>query len=134
MLLSWKYAWTVSLAMRRVFFQLIPVKVPIRWYKMIRCSVSKKTPSMIVCMEKPDQAFDPRACLSRTGYVIFYANCPIIWQSKLQTTIALSTTEAEYVALSMAMRDVIYFMNHIDEMKDFGITLPGVNTHCERSP
>ena len=60
--------------------------------------------------------------------VIFYANCPIIWQSKLQTTIALSTTEAEYVALSTAMRDVIYFMNLIDEMKDFGITLPGVPT------
>jgi hypothetical protein len=75
---------------------------------------------------EPDQALDPRACLSQTGYIIFYANCPIIWQSKLQTTIALSTTEAEYVALSTAMRDVIYFMNLIDEMKNFGITLPGV--------
>ena len=56
----------------------------------------------------------------------FYANCPIIWQSKLQTTIALSTTEAKYVALSSAMRDVIYFMNLIDKMKNFGIHLPGV--------
>ena len=53
---------------------------------------------------------------------------PSIWQSKLQTTIALSTTEAEYVALSTAMQDVIYFMNLIDEMKNFGITLPGVPT------
>ena len=77
---------------------------------------------------EPDQALNPRACLSRTGYVIFYANCPIIWQSKLQTTIALSTTEAEYVALSTAMRDVIYFMNLIDEIRDFGINLPGVPT------
>ena len=74
-----------------------------------------------------DRALDPRACLSRTGYVIFYArNCPIIWSSKLQTTIALSTTEAEYVALSMSMQDVIYFMNLIDEMKKFGINLPQV--------
>ena len=77
---------------------------------------------------EPDQALDPRACLSGTSYVIFYANCPIIWQSKLQTTIALSTTEAEYVALLTAMRDVIYFMNLIDEMKNLGITLPGVQT------
>ena len=46
----------------------------------------------------------------------------------MQTTIALSTTEAEYVALSTAMRDVIYFMNLIDEMKNFGISLPGVPT------
>ena len=40
----------------------------------------------------------------------------------------MSTTEAEYVALSTAMRDVIYFMNLIDERKSFGITLPGVPT------
>ena len=32
---------------------------------------------------------------SQTGYVILYAGCPIIWCSKLQTQIALSTTEAE---------------------------------------
>ncbi len=36
----------------------------------------------------PEQALDPRACLSRTGYIIFYANCPIIWHSKLQSTIS----------------------------------------------
>ena len=31
--------------------------------------------------------------LSRTGFVICYANCPIVWCSKLQTEIALSTAE-----------------------------------------
>ena len=77
-----------------------------------------------------DQALDPRACLSRTGYVIFYANCPITWHSKLQSTIALSTTEAEYVALSTAMRDVIYFMNLIDEMKASKIQLPETPKPC----
>jgi hypothetical protein len=34
-------------------------------------------------------------------------NCPIIWASKLQTSVALSTCEAEYVALSTALREVI---------------------------
>ena len=72
----------------------------------------------------PDQALDPRACLSRTGFVIFCANCPIVWHSKLQTTISLSMTEAEYVALSTAMRDAIYFINLIQEIQDFGIKLP----------
>ena len=75
----------------------------------------------------PDQqATDPPACMSRTGYVIFYVNCPIIWASKLQMTIALLTTEAEYVALLTSVQDVIYFMNLIDEMKTFGIHLPQV--------
>jgi hypothetical protein len=44
---------------------------------------------------------------SRTGYVILFANCPVLWVSKLQTEVALSTTEAEYIALSQAMRNII---------------------------
>ena len=45
--------------------------------------------------------------MSRTGFVIMYANYPIFWASKLQTEIAFSTTEAEYIALSQALREVI---------------------------
>ena len=45
--------------------------------------------------------------LSRTGYVIMYANCTIHWVSRLQTEIALSTAKAEYLALSQALRNVI---------------------------
>jgi hypothetical protein len=44
---------------------------------------------------------------SHTGYVITFANCPILWSSKLQTEIALSTTEAEYIALSKSTWDLI---------------------------
>jgi hypothetical protein len=45
----------------------------------------------------------PLSSHSRTGYVIKYAGCPIIWASKMQPLIALSTTEAEYIALSSAL-------------------------------
>ncbi len=38
---------------------------------------------------------------------IRYAGCPIYWQSKLQTEIALSTAEAEYIALSQALRETL---------------------------
>ena len=41
--------------------------------------------------------------LSRTGFAICYAGCPIVWSSKLQTKIALSTAEAEYIAMSQAL-------------------------------
>jgi hypothetical protein len=50
---------------------------------------------------------DPVCVKSRTGYCLTLANCPIIWVSKLQTKIALSTTEAEYIALSQSLRDLI---------------------------
>ena len=50
---------------------------------------------------------DPISVRSRTGYVFFLANCPLLWASKLQTEIALSTMEAEYIALSQSLRDLI---------------------------
>jgi hypothetical protein len=71
--------------------------------------------------------------LSRTGFVICYANCLVIWCSKLQTEIALSTAEAEYIAMSHALRETIPVQNLIKEihcifylpnpMTDFNITL-----------
>ena len=48
---------------------------------------------------------DPVSSKSRTGFVIFVGNCPVIWQSKLQGETALSTTEAEILALSMSIRE-----------------------------
>lgn len=64
-----------------------------------------------------DHSF-PEAVLSRTGFVIMFAGCPITWSSKLQTEIALSTTESEYIALSTAMREVIPFLNLMKEISD----------------
>jgi len=38
---------------------------------------------------------------------ITYASWAILWESKLQKFISLSTTESEYVALSQYLRDTI---------------------------
>ena len=65
--------------------------------------------------------------MSRTGYVIMYAGCPILWSSKLQTEIALSTTEAEYIALSQAVREVlplISLMKELNEVLKINISKP----------
>ena len=51
----------------------------------------------------------PISVKSRSGWVITVGGCPVIWASKLQTNIALSTMQAEYVALSSAMRDLLPF-------------------------
>ena len=62
---------------------------------------------------------NPEPVLSRAGYVIPYAGCHIHSCRKMGTEIALSTTEAEYIALSMAMRDVLPFLNLMSEIKAF---------------
>ena len=60
---------------------------------------------------------------SRTGFVITYTGCPIVWASKLQTDIALSTTESEYSAsLSEATREILALMGLMEEIK--GRTVP----------
>ncbi len=43
---------------------------------------------------------DPVCVISRTGYLIMVANCPIMWQSKLQSETTLSTMEAEVIAIA----------------------------------
>ena len=50
---------------------------------------------------------DPISVKSRTGYVIMYRGAPLLWVSKMQTQIALSTMETEYISLSQSMRDLI---------------------------
>ena len=50
---------------------------------------------------------DPVSVKSRTGCTLTLFGCPIIWASKLQTEITLSSTAAEYVAFSMAMRELL---------------------------
>jgi hypothetical protein len=50
---------------------------------------------------------DPVSVRSRTGFVLTLFGCPVLWSSKLQTDITLSSTAAEYVAFSMAMRELL---------------------------
>jgi hypothetical protein len=50
---------------------------------------------------------DPVCVKSRTVYVLTLGGRPLIGVSKLQTEIAMSTVEAEDIALSQSMRDLI---------------------------
>ena len=55
---------------------------------------------------------------SRTGFVIMFGNIPVLWKSKVQTKIALSTMESEYIALSTAMRSLIHLRALLFEIKN----------------
>ena len=60
--------------------------------------------------ENPD---DPTSVRSRTGFIITIGQSPITWSSKLQTEIALSTMEAEYIAASTSMRSLLPLRNQL---------------------
>ena len=74
---------------------------------------------------------DEENVLSRTGCVMKYANFPVLWMSKLQSEIALSTTESEYIALSAALRDVTPLMGLVKDIsKSFNIETTKPIIHC----
>lgn len=61
---------------------------------------------------------DPISVRSRTGFVITVANCPVLWQSKLQTETATSTMEAEIVALASCCRELFPIIDMVNEIGD----------------
>jgi hypothetical protein len=73
--------------------------------------------------------------LSRTGYVILFCDCPVVWCSKLQSEIALSTTESEYIALSTALRDLLPLRRILHDIstKSF-LSLQPTNPSCRTCP
>jgi hypothetical protein len=76
---------------------------------------------------------DPSTAKSRSGWIIFYAGCPVSWASKLQSQIVLSTTKAEYIAMSQALRDVIPVIYLLQEMRerDFEVICVKPYVYCK---
>jgi hypothetical protein len=70
--------------------------------------------------------------MSCTGFVMTYANCPIYWASHLQAEIALSTAEAEYIAMSSALHKVIPLMMLMKELHTiFPVHINKPNLFCK---
>ena len=63
-----------------------------------------------------DWAGDRKDRKSTSGYIFMLSGSPISWRSKKQTCVALSTAEAEYVALSAAAQEAIWLQNLLSEL------------------
>ena len=57
-----------------------------------------------------DYAGDKETRKSVTGYVIYLRGVPICWKSKAQRSVTLSSTEAEFVALSEAAKEIKFIV------------------------
>lgn len=76
---------------------------------------------------------DPTLVKSWTGFMICVCNCPIFWKSTLLGEIALSTMEAEYVALLTAMKELLLTLNLVKEVS-VSVRLGAevaTNLHCD---
>jgi hypothetical protein len=53
---------------------------------------------------------------SISGYIIYICGCPIAWRSKGQKNVTLSSTEAEYVAISEVAQEILFILGILDSM------------------
>jgi hypothetical protein len=70
---------------------------------------SSPAPNILHVFVDADHAGNPEDRISVTGYIFMLNGGPIHWCSKRQPIVALSSTEAEYYAASLAGCDTEYF-------------------------
>ncbi|MBW0581416.1 hypothetical protein O181_121131, partial [Austropuccinia psidii MF-1] len=84
-------------------------------------SYLRKTPEMGILISK-DNPNNKLTCYINTnwggegnrsmhGYLIIHGKNPIVWQSKRQVTIASSTAQVRYIALSFAAKESLWISN-----------------------
>ena len=74
----------------------------------------------IIGYSDADWGGDTLDCKSTTGYLFQIGGTAITWQSKKQSCVALSTAEAEYVALSRVAQGAVW-------LKQLNQDLTGIN-------
>jgi hypothetical protein len=63
-----------------------------------------------------DTAGDIDSRKSTLGYLITYSDVAVSWQSKLQKCVALSTTNAEYIAIIEATKELLWMKKFLKEL------------------
>ncbi|KAL0451880.1 UNVERIFIED_CONTAM: Retrovirus-related Pol polyprotein from transposon TNT 1-94 [Sesamum latifolium] len=89
---------------------------------------SQQNDPLVVGYVDSDYAGDLDDRRSTTGYVFTLGGGPICWKSTVQSIVALSTTEAEYMAVAEAAKEALW-LNGL--AKDLGVEHGGVQLHCD---
>jgi hypothetical protein len=74
-------------------------------------------PWELVCFSDSDYAGDPDSRRSVSGFVLYVRGVPISWRSKAQRSVALSSSEAEWVAASEAVKEVMFVLQLLQSMQ-----------------
>jgi len=77
-----------------------------------------------------DFAGDKETCIHITGYVVYFMNIPVCWLSSGQKSVTLSTTEAEYVACSEVLKEVIFILQLLRHLQ-VKVQLP-IQVHVDK--
>lgn len=97
-------------AVKRIFRYL-------KYTKDMKLRYSKVEHNKIEAFSDADWGSDLDKRRSCTGSVVKLSNAAISWISKRQPIVALSTTEAEYIALSSTVREILWIKQLNEELR-----------------
>ena len=83
----------------------------------IKCTRDSSEPWKIICYSDSDYAGDLVSRQSISGFILYVLSVPVSWQSKSQKSVSLSSSEAEYIALSEAVKEVMFMVQLSGSMK-----------------
>ena len=63
-----------------------------------------------------DYADDQDRWRSTSGYVFTFTGCALRWKANLQSEVALSTTESEYIAIVEGVKEALWLKNLSEEL------------------
>jgi hypothetical protein len=90
--------------------------------------VRQKSNLSIVGYVDADYAGDLDDRKSTTGYVFTLTEGPIYWKSMIQSMVAMSMTEADYMVAVEAAKEALWLTRLV---KELGIQQGGVSLHCD---
>ena len=65
---------------------------------------------VLKALSESDFASDKETRISILGYIMYFCGIPIAWRSKGMKSVMLSTTEAEYMALSEVVKELNFIV------------------------
>ena len=110
-------------------------------YKLIRFVLSTKDYGLkfkliksirkwvLKALSDSDFASDKETRISIFGYVIYFCGIPMAWRSKDMKSVVLSTTEAEYMALSEVVKELKFIVQLLQTM-NITVELP-ITVHVD---
>ena len=90
--------------------------------------VRQKSDLSVVGYVDADYAGDLDDRRSTTGYVITLTGGPMCWRSMIQSTVAMSMTEVEYMAATEATKKALWLTGLV---KELDIQQVGVPLYCD---
>lgn len=89
--------------------------------KNYKLNISNVNDINLCCFSDSDFAANRDDRISMGGLILFAGESPIMWRTFKQKSVSLSTLEAEYVSLTEASKELVWFIRILNEFKELDI-------------